>query len=324
MLIRINRRLEEENKDGAGGAAAGTAAGNAGAAGATDAGGTAGGDAGTAGASNGGGTPVKTNWPENWRQLTAGKEEAEVKRLGRFATPADLYRSYRALEQRFDSGEFKAVTPFPTNGSDEQKSQWRKANGVPDSADKYDFKLPEGTVIGEFDKPAIDSFAKMAHESNLPADFVSKAVNWYFNQQTQIAEERQTMDTAFQRQSEDALRAEWGPEYHPNLNMISGLLNTAPKGVKEKLFNGRLSDGSPIGSDPDVLRFLVQVAREINPAGTLVPATGGSQLGSIQEEKAKIEKVMREDRKSYNADQGMQERYRQLIDAEMKLNSRVA
>jgi hypothetical protein len=45
-------------------------------------------------------------------------------------------------------------------------------------------------------------------------------------------------------------------------------------------------------------------------------------MKGVMEEKADIEKVMREDRKAYNKDEAMQSRYRELIEAEQKLKKR--
>lgn len=304
----IKYKLEEETTEGAGGAAAATTAAQPPATGTTD-----------TGTATGTETTTTQTWPSNWRELYADGDEKELKRLARFTAPPDTWRSFRSLENQRASGELKANVPFPTGGSPEQQQQWRAEHGVPEAPDKYDLKLPEGAVIGEFDKPAIDSFLKRAHEKNLSADVVAEAVNWYFDQNKAIAEERQAIDTDIQRKAEDTLRTEWGPEYRQNLNMINGLLATAPEGVKEKFLNGRLADGTPIGSDPDVLRFLAQLSREINPVTTLVPGAGANMAQAVNDEITKIENFMRTNRSEYNRDEKMQARYRELIDAKSRI-----
>jgi len=83
--------------------------------------------------------------------------------------------------------------------------------------------------------------------------------------------------------------------------------------MRDKLLRGRLADGTPIGSSPEVLRFLVGLAREKNPAGVVVPS-GVATAQSVSDEIQKIEKVMRDDRAAYNRDEKMQARYRQLLE----------
>ena len=77
-------------------------------------------------------------------------------------------------------------------------------------------------------------------------------------------------------------------------------------------------------NNPDILRGFVNLALEVNPAGPLVPAGSGNPMESIAEEKGKIEKMMRENRKAYDKDDKVQERYRELIDAENKMKGRAA
>ena len=57
---------------------------------------------------------VPATWPEDWRNRFAGSNEDDVKRLNRFKDPANIWKSYRALEQRISSGEYKRSRPDPT------------------------------------------------------------------------------------------------------------------------------------------------------------------------------------------------------------------
>jgi hypothetical protein len=127
-----------DDKAGAGGGAAaagegaGAAGAGAGAAGAGGAGAAAGAAAAGAGAAAGGDAKAFT-WGDGWREhLAAGDDKARA-RLERFQTPTDIFKSYRALEQRVSSGELKANLPFPDKGTDEEKAAWRKDAGIPTS-----------------------------------------------------------------------------------------------------------------------------------------------------------------------------------------------
>jgi hypothetical protein len=88
--------------------------------------------------------------------------------------------------------------------------------------------------------------------------------------------------------------------------------------VNDGLLSARGPDGVPTLNNPDVMRWLVSMARELNPAATVVPGSGNA-TASVADEIANIEKTMRENRRAYMADEKMQARYRQLLDARERL-----
>jgi hypothetical protein len=199
---------------------------------------------------------------------------------------------------------------------------WRAENGIPESPDKYDTTLPDGMTIGEFDKPIVDGFTKAAHELNMTPGQVKSTLAWYFKAQEQeIAELRQS-DAAFTNEAVEQLRGEWGSEYKLNMNLIDGLLTQVPEGGKELLLGARLSDGTPLGSNPKIQRWLANLAREINPVATVVPGSGTNSVQALESEMAKIQGLMGDRTSEYwkgpNAEK-MQARYRDLLDVQKKI-----
>jgi predicted secreted protein len=70
------------------------------------------------------------------------------------------------------------------------------------------------------------------------------------------------------------------------------------------------------------VKWLAQVAREVNPAASLIPQGSSDAVGTIKDEIAAIEKYMRTDRAGYFKDTDKQERYRQLLTAQEKYAAR--
>ena len=155
-------------------------------------------------------------------------------------------------------------------------------------------------------------------------DQVKSSLEAYTEISEQARNERLAQDEKIKSEAEDALRAEWGTEYRTNLNLLQNLLSGSPAGLRDKLLHGRLADGTPIGSSVEMLQFLVGLERERNPAGVVTPASATTSAQSVAEEKARIEKIMREDRSAYNRDQKMQDRYLQLIRWEEAQKQRAA
>lgn len=265
---------------------------------------------------------AKPIWPEDWRKQIAGEDEKELKQLSRYATPAEVWKKARALEARMSSGELKAS--LPVKHTDEELAQWRKDNGIPESADKYDLKFDSGLVIGDDDKADVDSFLKIAHDNNLTPNQVKAAIEWNYQQREAAIAERAAQDETDRTSVLDTLNAEWGNEFRQNINMAKGVLDQFPANVRDAMMSARLPDGTAIFNSPDVLRGFVALAREVNPAAALVPTGQGDPLKNVEGRLTEIEKVMREDRKTYNKDQKMQEEYRQLLEAKGRLTERRA
>ena len=269
--------------------------------------------------------PVTPDWREDWRDVMAAGDEKERKRLDRFRSPVDVYKSARELEKKMSSGDVKAK--LAADATEEQITAWRKDNGIPEKPEGYLEKLPAGLVIGDDDKPMLEGYLAEVHGANASPEVVAKTLDWYYRQQEVAAEAQVDADKVFKQSAEDALRAEWGAEYRGNVNSIMSFLDAAPPTddgipLKGLLMGARLSDGTLLGNNPTALKWLASLAQEANPAGFIAPGAGTSQADSVAAEIAKIEGVMRTDRKTYDKDEKMQARLRQLYDAEAKLASR--
>ena len=277
-----------------------------------------GGDVDTSGdtgpADAGAGTSAGGDWPTDWRtKLTPDGKHSKT--LDRFASPNALLDSYLALRQKLDSGELKSTAAFPDKGTEEDQAAWRKSHGIPEKADEYNLKFDDGMVIGEADAPVVGDFLKAAHSVNADPKQVNGILRWYYDLQEKNLAAQEENDTKYLSESEDTLRAEWGGEYRTNVNMIKGLVQTLPESVRDLFLNARLGDGHALLNHPDMARWLVHTSRTINPVHTVVPNAGANIAGAIDDEITAIEKVMRTDRKSYNSDEKMQQRLRELYDA---------
>ncbi|MDX1742932.1 MAG: hypothetical protein R3186_04980, partial [Ruegeria sp.] len=263
-------------------------------------------------------------WPDDWRtQIT--DDPKELKRLERVKTPADLYASYRELEKKLASGQTKMV--LDENSSEEDIAAYREQNGIPESAEGYLENLPDGLIIGEEDKEMTDGFLKTMHERNAPPELVGQALDWYQQVKEDAVADQAEKDKSAKEATEDALRDEWGGEYRANINAVNNFLSKTSLGddggtLRDALISARMADGTPLVSNPNVVKWLQSMASADNPAHFLAPGTAGMQLDSIEDEIASIEKTMRTNRVAYNKDTKMQDRLRELYDAQDKLSQR--
>lgn len=261
---------------------------------------------------------VTTDFPEDWRDKLAGDDEKFRKQLERYASPNALAKAYRELQTKVSSGELKN-NKLPDNPTDEELSAWRKEHNVPDKPSDYINDLPSGVVLGEGDKARVDSFIEVMHGKNVPKDIVQAAIEWNQAQVEAEMQDRYDRNADLQDKTEESLRAEWGPEYKRNINLVGGLLATLPEGAREAFGAATAPDGTAIFNNAEVVRWLVDLARQVNPVGTVVP--GATNISAIDDELTRIQKVMREDRATYNKDTQMQERYRQLLEAKERIGA---
>jgi hypothetical protein len=265
---------------------------------------------------------VPATWPEDWQQRLAGGDEKALKKLQRYASPTDVAKALLAAQAKISSGELKAA--LPADAKPEEIAAWRAENGIPEKPEGYLEKLPDGVVIGEQDKALVGLFVKDMHDRNASPEVVQAAIGSYYKVMEQVQAEQAEANAALQSATEDALRADWGANYRREVGAIHGLLDQAPEGVKDALLNARAADGTALANNAAVLRWLNSMAREINPAATVVPGAGANAGKGVADRMREIEAQMSNPKSDYWKSDAMQKEYRDLIVARDKLNARAA
>lgn len=241
----------------------------------------------------------------DWRREFAGDDEKFLNHLSKFNTPKDVAKLSFDFRQKLSSGEYKRNVPFPADGTPEEQAEWRAENGIPDSFEKY--ALPEGIVVGDEDRPTVNAFLETMHKSNVPEPAVKEAVKWYYQAQEQAAAQRAEEEKAQKIKTEEALRAELGAEYRPIMKMTENFVKTR---------FGDIMGEALLQSSPEVVKALADIAREINPAATIVP-NSANPLKGVKDEIAKYREEMRNPDKWAKNIEG-QKRMVELLAAEEK------
>lgn len=263
-------------------------------------------------------------FPDNWRQLLAGDDKDALKTLERYTDPKALWAKIVNQEKALRGKQERPAKPGK-DATPEQIAAWRKAEGVPETAEGYlaALKLPDGRVLGDDDKPIAESFAAAMHEAGVPQSAFDHALGWYNDfQERQIAEQAEA-DEAFKAKSRVALREEMGADFRRNVNAVGTLFQDAPEGLIDRILAGRTADGKVIGDDPAVVRWFSSLALEMNPAATLTPQ--GQESGqSIEGRLAEIKAIMAgpDAQTKYWKDPAIQAEYTRLLETQDKLKAR--
>ena len=262
--------------------------------------------------------PPKDNWAELRTKFAKGDEKLE-KRLARYSSVESALEAMLAAQDKIAKGGHK--TPLGDNPTPEELAAYREANGIPEAADKYEIALDAGLVVGEQEKPIVDGFLNVAHELNMKPAEVNKTLNWYFAEQEKQIAARQEQDEAVRVETDTQLAEVWGTEHKLNKNLIVGMLDQAPEGVKDGLMNARMPDGTPVMSHANTLRWLADTARTLNPVATVVPGSGTNAMQTIETELANLTKMMADSKSDYWKGphaEANQKRYLDLVTAKQK------
>lgn len=263
-------------------------------------------------------TPFYDALPETWRDQLVGSlgledESAAEKRLNQLSRVPDfktLTKNYFESQDKIREG-IKPVG-LPDNATDEQLAEYREANGIPSTVDDYATSLDEGLVLGDTDTRIMGEVFKVAHTENVSSDTMGKLTNAMLN--ARAAEE----DLMLQQDGIDTqtvrgqLQDTWGSDYQTNLNMVKGLVNQLPESMRDDFLNARLADGRALFNSPEFQIFMADVARKVNPAGTVVP-NSANPTQAIDDEIKTLEKKMGTD--EWFKDTDGQKRYQQLVEA---------
>lgn len=265
-------------------------------------------------------------WPEDWRTRVAGDDKAALKTLERLTDPSALWKSYQSLQKKLGEKGAEKAPDEP-----EALKAWRKERGIPETADGYldGLKLADGRSLGETDKAIAKSVAERLHGRNVAPDVFADLVGWYFDHSEDVVAKRDEDDDRYHDDSIATLKEEWGADYKKNQQAIAALFNEVdperkPDGLFNRLLAGRTADGRRIGDDPDVLKFLAGLGRELHPAATVVglPGHAGKDVSArIAELKGLMAKRDSEYWKGPNSDK-LQAEYRDLLVVEEKMKSR--
>lgn len=265
-------------------------------------------------------TATPTNIPENWRELLAGQDKAALNVLSRLPSFEALGKKLMEQERLITAGKHKQ--PLAEGASEEDVAAWREQNGIPSTPEGYLEKI-EGLVVGEEDKADVQSFLKVAHEANADPKFVQSALKWHYEQQAEKVAAQAQADREFREAAVTEMQQAMGPDYVPNMQDLRNWLGQE-EGIMDLLVSARLSDGTLMGDNPKVLGFLVRQMREINPMITVTPGSGVAANQSIEDQINEFDQMMRtaEGRDKYWGDPKLQQRYNELLNAQIKMEQR--
>lgn len=259
-------------------------------------------------------------FPDDWRERFSKGDEKRLNVLKRISSVDALVESFFEKEKKIRSGELK--TTYNPEASPEDQAQWRKENGIPEAAEKYEVAPPEGVVLGEIDSEIINEYKEVAFKELLTPGQFNNQVNWFLNTQQKMLDKVNGMvaesDAKAKAEAEDTLRDMYGGDYKPNMNALANFMESMSPELKEAFQGARLGNGKPILADAGMVAHLVQMQRELNPA-TLVPGGNAYNETTVND---RLEEIRTKIMGTEAYTEKIAQEYRLLLEAEAKYQTR--
>lgn len=223
----------------------------------------------------------------------AGEDKAKLNSL-RYNSLEDMAAALFNAKQKIREGSVKA--PLKADATADELAEYRRENGIPEAPEGYLEKLPDGLVIGEEDKPIFDSFMKSMHAKNADPAVAQEAVKWYYDfiegEESKAVEANANACAA----TEDQLMAEWGGDFPANKNLFTNVIAGMPKELVGEngdgpLYSAVLSDGTQLMNHPEMVRWIVKVARDLHMPTTQLTAENSPGGVSIHDRIAELVKM---------------------------------
>lgn len=258
--------------------------------------------------------PIADAFPDNWRDMIHGNDDAMKTEAARYKTPQEMLKSLVETKKMVRAAP--KDDPMPADDKPDDLKAWRERNGVP--AEPTGYKVAEDVQkrLTDEDKPLMENFMQAAHKAGKPQAYIDFATSWYVDAMEQVATQEAANDKQDMQAAEDALRTDWGQSYRQNfdfaVNTAKQLLGSEHEG--QSIFEARLPDGTKLGSIPGFIKGMLQVGMAIYGDGSLV---GDEAVKGTQARIDELRQMMSTNIDEYYA-KGFDKEYQKLVEARDK------
>ena len=203
--------------------------------------------------------PVMPQWGSNLPDEITGNEAARnilsqhPDDNAKIEVPLGLIKSYIDAK-RAVSG---MVTIPGESATAEQKASFNKKIGVPDKADDYSLKVPDGAPEGLFKDDQITAFRNDAHELGVPKGKAEELFNRFAGRQVEAFKGIETANNQGLQQRLDTLKTDLGNEYDATVKVADSAAAFASPAMFDKIQKAGLS------ADPDIIKGFAKIGKAL-------------------------------------------------------------
>jgi hypothetical protein len=232
---------------------------------------------------------LAVEWPEGLADDLKNEPSLKpfVGKEGKVNTAA-LLKSYHETKKAF--GKDKVILPDDTFDADRTKEFWGKL-GAKDSADQYEVKVAEGSLLQE---KFVNDMKTFAAENHIPVGTVQKMADFMEAQSlTAKTESDESFNTKI-AESLEPIKKEYGAAYDLNINMAKRVINEV-SGLSDD--EKAIFSDPTIGSNPSVIKILVNIGKKLfkedgiqgtSDSGLLSPEQAQDEINKIYNDKSHV------------------------------------
>lgn len=164
---------------------------------------------------------------EGWTSALLPEELGDARTgFAKFKTVAELGKAYHGLEQKLGKGANAAYVPGE-GATPEEVSAYRKAVGVPETADGYRIKpdkLPEGI---NWDDARVKPLLELAHKHNVPESALKDFAAWDMERETSRAAAEIEAHNKRVEEATGGLKQLWGDQFGDRITKVQQMATIA-------------------------------------------------------------------------------------------------
>lgn len=157
--------------------------------------------------------------PDSWRDTITDEKLKNI--ASRYDSPASMAKAIQDLRSS------DRVRVPGDDASDEEKAEFRKAIGVPETPEGYEYQPPDDLEATDADKALVEKLVPAAHASGIPKDALSGFLTEALKLSHALEEEQIAAMHKARDDGEAALRKLWpGDEFETNMNLANRAATT--------------------------------------------------------------------------------------------------
>lgn len=254
------------------------------------------------------------------RETLAGGDEGLLKALNRYTSVDAISRAFK--EARVAAKNAGKPLTLSEKASDDEIKAYREAYGIPSDAKDYPGEFRQDYQATDVDKVLLGEFKASMHAKNIPPSAAAAALEWYQDFATAQKQELDGNMAKVAKETQAALRAEWGGEYDGNLNAAQQLMTThLGEDGFNRMMGMRLQDGSRLQDDAAFVKMMAQLGADYYGGNAIFNGDIETTAKTAQERLDGLLALRVSDPEKYKSD-AVQEQVTKLYAQLEKINAR--
>lgn len=257
---------------------------------------------------------------QSLRETLAGGDENLLRSLERYKSTDAISKAFK--EARNAAKNAGKPVSISDKSTPEEVKAYREAYGIPDDVAAYPAEFRQDYKPTEADAAILPEFKAAMHSKNVPPAAAAAALEWYQDFATAQKQELDGKLAKTAKETQAALRSEWGGEYDGNLGAVRELMTThlGADGFGD-MMELRMMDGSRLQDHPGFVKMMAQVATDFYGSNAIFNGDIETTTKTIDQKLEEYRDMQLKDPEKYKST-AVQEEVAKLYAQKQKIDAR--